>query len=89
MQHSRRKMCQDTGFVWSVFPGIRIKSKILSLYGKIRARENPYSSILYAALISVDNWILKTSAIYAQASKEKQACKLKSRHVMSYVYNIV
>ena len=36
-----------TAFFWSVFYRIRTELKILSLHGKIRVRENPYSRIFY------------------------------------------
>ena len=41
-----RKICQNTGFRWPFFCRIRTESTILSLYGKIRVREYPYSDIL-------------------------------------------
>ena len=52
---SLNKICQNTGFLWPVFPLIRAEtiimslteSKILSLYGKMQVRENPYSDIFY------------------------------------------
>ena len=42
------KICRYTGFLWPAFSRIRIESTIMSLYGKIRVRENPYSDIFYA-----------------------------------------
>ena len=35
------------GFLWPIFFRIRTESWILSLYGKMRVRENPYSGIFY------------------------------------------
>ena len=35
------KICEDTGFHWPIFSRIRTKSKILSLYGRIRVSEKP------------------------------------------------
>ena len=46
------KICENTGFQWPVFSRIRTKSAMFSLYGRIRATENPYSSIFYAVLSS-------------------------------------
>ena len=43
------------GFLWAVFSRISTGSTILSLYGKMRVRENPYSSIFYAVLILLWN----------------------------------
>ena len=38
---------QEYGFFWPAFSRIRTESRILSLYGKIRFRENPYSGMFY------------------------------------------
>lgn len=42
------KICENTGFRWTLFPSIMTKSTILSLYRKIWVSENPYSDIFYA-----------------------------------------
>ena len=42
------KICENTGFQWHIFSRISTKSTILSLYGRIRVSENPYSRIFYA-----------------------------------------
>ena len=42
------KICKNMGFHRPVFSSIRTESAILSLYGRIRASENPYSHIFYA-----------------------------------------
>ena len=50
-----RKIRQNSDFIWLVFPHIRTESKMLSLYRRIRARENPYSRI--GKFISILSWI--------------------------------
>ena len=45
----QRKICENTGFHWPVFSHLRTEYKILSLYGRIRVSEKPYSDIFYAA----------------------------------------
>ena len=48
------KICENTGFYWSVFSRIKKISTILSLYGRIRVSENPYSrNILCSVRYSV------------------------------------
>ena len=42
------KICENTGFHWS---RIMTESTIISLYGRIRVSENPYSSIFYVVAI--------------------------------------
>ena len=42
------KICENTGFQWHIFSRIGTKSTILSLHGRIRVSENPYSRIFYA-----------------------------------------
>ena len=42
------EICQNTGFVWTVFSRTGSESAILSLYRNIRFRGNPYSSLFYA-----------------------------------------
>lgn len=42
-------------FFWPVFSGVRMESTIISLYGIIRARENPFSSTFYAVNLKVRN----------------------------------
>ena len=37
-QNSLRKLCQNTGFLWPIFPRVN---------RKMRVRENPYSGIFY------------------------------------------
>ena len=74
-----RKMCQITGFFWPIFSRIRTESWILSLYRKIRVRENLYSSIFYAVIISnkcsssydsqdwvvwIQSWVLLSSLMF-------------------------
>ena len=44
------KICKNTGFHRPAFFCIRTESTILSLYGRIRASENPYSRIFYAVI---------------------------------------
>ena len=47
------KICQNTGFTWPVFSGIRTESVslfFLSLYREIQIRENPYSDMFYAVI---------------------------------------
>ena len=39
---------REYGFLLTRISRIRTKSKILSLYGRIRVSENPYSRIFYA-----------------------------------------
>ena len=36
-----------------MFAGIRMESRVMSLYGKIRVRKNPYFSIFYAVNLKV------------------------------------
>ena len=48
LQFSLHKICENTGFQWHIFSRISTKSTILSLYGRIRVSENPYSRIFYA-----------------------------------------
>ena len=36
-------------FLWPAFSRIRKESEILTLYGKMQVKEDPYSSIIYAA----------------------------------------
>ena len=47
------KICENTGFHWLAFSHIRTESTILSLYGRIRVSENPYSRIFYAMTKSI------------------------------------
>ena len=42
------EICENTGFQWPVFSRITTQSTILSLFGRIRVTENPYSCIFYA-----------------------------------------
>ena len=53
-----RKICQNMGFLWPEFSS-RTESKILSLYGKLRIKENPHCDLFYAKLISIilTRWI--------------------------------
>ena len=47
------KTCQNTGFTWPVFSGIRTESVILffvSFYRKIQIRENSYFDMFYAVI---------------------------------------
>ena len=47
------KICQNTGFTWPVFSGIRTESVILffvSFYRKIKKRENSYFDMFYAVI---------------------------------------
>ena len=62
---SLHKICENTGFHWSVFSGIRTESVILSLYGRMRTSKNLYIRIFYAVfkvvLLSHRNlWLLIT-----------------------------
>ena len=41
------KICENTGFNLLVFSRIRTEFKILSLHGRIRVSENPYSQIFF------------------------------------------
>ena len=50
---SLHKICQNAGLSWLVFSHIRTESTTLSLYGKIRVRENPYSGILHKVLFII------------------------------------
>ena len=50
-RNTLHKICENTGFHWPVFSCVRTKSMILSLYGRIRVSENPYSRISYAAIV--------------------------------------
>ena len=45
---SLHNIFENTGFHWPVFSRIRTESRILTLYGRIRVSENPYSRIFYA-----------------------------------------
>ena len=47
-------MWQNTGFLGPVLSCIRPKSLILSLYGKIRIRGNPYSATFYAVYMTFE-----------------------------------
>ena len=47
------KICEKTGFLLPVFSCIRTKSTILSLYWKIRIRENTYFGIFYGCCLIV------------------------------------
>ena len=42
-----RKIFQNTGFLWPVFPHISTESEILTIHCKIRVREKPYSGTSY------------------------------------------
>ena len=47
---------QNKGFLWPLYSCIRTKSKILSLYGNTRIRENLYYSIFYADFVLIRNY---------------------------------
>ena len=45
------KICENTGFHWTVSPSIRTKSKILPLCKRIRVTENSYYRMFYVVYI--------------------------------------
>ena len=47
-----RKFCKNTSFHWPIFFRIKTESTILSLYGRIRVSENPYSPIFYTVTVA-------------------------------------
>ena len=51
-EHTRRKICQNTGFLWPVYFRITAESLILSLNGKRRVTENWYFGGIFYAVIS-------------------------------------
>ena len=56
VEHTLHKIGENADFHWPVFSRIRIKSMILSLYGRIRVCENLYSRIFYAVTL----WLPQT-----------------------------
>ena len=68
MDFPPHKICQNKRFVWLIFFRITTESEIMSLYGEIRARENPHSAIFYAACgqLSVMNTFLFRRVYWAE-----------------------
>ena len=50
------KICQNTSFLWPVLSHIRIESIILSLYRKLKVRENLYSGIFTQCFCQFCGW---------------------------------
>ena len=72
-----RKMWQNTGFLGPVLSCIRPKSLILSVYGKIRIRGNPYSATFYAVYmtfeIQLESFAKSWKYNISMAKKKKQS----------------
>ena len=64
------KICENTGFQWHIFSCISTKSTILSLYGRIRVSENPYSRI-FCAVFSYGISCVQKSRNFTLTSWEK------------------
>ena len=74
---SLRRICEYMSFLQPVFSHVRTESSILSLYEKMRVRENLYSGIFYAVYVSV-MCIIFLHTITKQVIKKKTSQESKS-----------
>ena len=68
---ARHEICKNTGFHWPVLSRIRTEATILSIYGRIRVSENPYSRIFMQCRITNKTTIAKQSAQYFPETSKK------------------